>query len=145
MTNKNQERFATFQLKQPSGVAIVSGNVYLFGKGTKAIVGVAAESQVASGTAPAYDSASGYFTLDCEGVFNLSVQAFTLSSPTVPGAINPGDAVYADAGTYDSVTGVTTGSVLSLDSTGTFIGNAMDAISAGVTATIRVILKNAPC
>lgn len=144
MTNKNLERFASLQCKQPSGVAITSGNPYIFGRGTRTIAGVAAESQVATGTAN-YDTNSGYFTMDIEGAFNLPVKASTQSSPSAGAAINPGDAVYADGGTYDPTSGVTYGITLDNDTNGTFFGIALDAVSAGQTTTIRVMLKNAAC
>lgn len=142
MTNKYLERFATIQVTQPSGIAITSGNLYLLGRGTHIIVGVAAESQPSSGTVP-YDSNTGYFTIDCDGAFLLSVHATTLGSVSAGAQIRPGDAVYADGGTYDVTTGITYGSTLSADNTGTFIGIALQGIAAGVTATIPVMLKSA--
>lgn len=148
MTNKNQERFAQFEVKQPSGVAITSGSLYLLGRNQGSrnhiIAGVAATSQPASGTQP-FDTNAGYFTLDCEGVFNLSVIAQTSKSPSAGAAIAPGDEIFADGGTYDVVSGITYGNTLDADANGTFVGIALDAIAAGQTATIRVILKNAPC
>lgn len=141
MTNKYYERFAAFQVKQPSGVAITSGALYIFGRGTHTIVGVAAEAQPSSGTVP-YDSNTGYFTLDPDGAFLLSVHATTLGSVSAGAQINPGDAVYADGGTFDATTGITYGSTLSADTNGTFVGYALQAVTAGTTATIPVMLKS---
>lgn len=141
MTNKSLERFSTIQLALPSGVSIVSGNPYIFGKGTKTIVGVAAESQTAT-SIPVQDSGTGYWTLDIEGAFNLTVSATTQGSPSAGAQINPGDAIYADGGTYDSTTGVTSGVKLDVDTNGTFFGIALDKLAAGTTGTIRVLLKN---
>ena len=140
-TNKAQERITGLQLTQPSGVAINSGDVIIFGSTNgKELVGIANMSQPASGTQP-YDSNSGYFSIDTEGVFNLSVKAQASVSPSAGAAIKPGDPVYAAGGTFDITTGVTYGSTLTRDATGTFIGLALDAIAAGSTATIRVALK----
>lgn len=142
MTNKYYERFATIQVTQPAGIAITSGALYLFGRGTHVMVGVAAEAQPASGTQP-FDSNSGFFVLDCDGAFNLTVHATTLGSPSAGAQIRPGDAVYADGGTYDVTTGITYGSTLSADTTGTFVGIALQGIAAGLTAIIPVMLKSA--
>ena len=143
MTNKAQERYSQLQLLAPASVNINSGDVLIFGKGTKAVVGVAATAQ--NTTLPTYDSNSGYITVDCEGVFNLSVKGTTQSSPSAGAAINRGDAVYADGGAFDATSGITTGSTLDGDSAGTFVGIALDPVAAGVTTKIRVLLKNAPC
>lgn len=142
MTNKYLERFATIQVAQPTAVAITSGALYLFGRGTHVCAGVAAEAQPASGTVP-YDSNTGYFTLDLDGAFLLSVHATTLGSPSAGAQIRPGDSVYADGGTYDITTGITYGSILSADTGGTFVGIALQGIAAGLTATIPVLLKSA--
>jgi hypothetical protein len=83
--------------------------------------------------------------VDFEGVFNLSVIGRTQSSPSAGAALNRGDGVYADGGSYDSTSGITTGSTLDGDSNGTFVGLALDPVAAGATTTIRVLLKNAPC
>jgi hypothetical protein len=140
MTNKVQERLTGLQLKQPSGIAISSGDLIIFSQGTKTLVGVANASQPASGTQP-YDSNSGYFSIDTEGVFNFTVKAQVSSSPSAGAAIKPGDAIFADGGTFDSITGVTYGSTLDKDSNGTFVGLSLDSLSAGSTGTIRVALK----
>lgn len=144
-TNQAFEQFGPrIQLLAPASVAITSGSVLLFGKGTKAIACVAETAQAASGT-PTYDSNSGYITVQTTGAVNVSVKGQTQSSPSAGAAINRGDAVYADGGTYDATSGITYGSTLDGDSNGTFFGIALDPVSAGATTTIRVLLKNAPC
>lgn len=147
MQNKNQERFATFQIGVPqsggANVAIADGSVVIFGTGTKAIVGVAAYGTAT--TPQNYNPSDSYLVIDCEGVFNLSVSAFVSKSPSSGAAITPGQAIYADGGTYDKTTGVTYGSSLDCDTNGTFVGLSMDSLAAGATGVIRVILKNSPC
>ena len=141
MTNKYLERFATLVLQMPSGINIATGVVLLLGRGTHVMAGVSATAQ--NTTNPVYDSNSGYLTVDFEGAFNLSVEAQTQGSPSAGAAIKIGDAVYADGGTYDINTGITYGSKLSADTTGTFVGIALQPIAAGLTAVIPVLLKNA--
>ena len=76
------------------------------------------------------------------GAFFLSVVALDGLSPATPLAINPGDKVYASGGTLDTVTGCLYGFTLDANSsTGRYFGNALDAVPAGQTATIRVRLK----
>lgn len=141
MTNKYLERFATLVLQTPANIAITSGSLLLFGRGTHIMAGVAATAQ-APATNPPYDSATGYVTVDFEGAFNLSVEAQTQGSPSAGAAIRLGDPVYADGGTFDPLTGITYGSKLSADTTGSFVGLALLPIAAGTTATIPVLLKN---
>ena len=140
--NKVRERLTGINLLMPSAAVIASGDLLIFGTGTKTLVGVANEAQNLS-TKPPYDSNSGYLSLDCEGAFNFTVRALVSSSPSAGGAITPGTKIYADGGTYDPVTGITYGSTLSLDSTGTFVGLAEGSLTAGTTGTVAVSLKNA--
>jgi hypothetical protein len=142
MTNKYLERFATLNLQIPANTTIASGAVVLLGRGTHVMGGVAATAQNPT-TNPPYDSNDGYITVDFVGAFNLSVSASTQGSPSAGAQIRIGDAIYADGGTYDVLTGITYGSKLSADTTGTFIGLALAPIAAGLTATIPVLLKNA--
>jgi len=144
-TNQAFESFGPrIQLLAPASTTIASGAVLLFGKGTKAIACVAETAQV-SGSLPTYDSNSGYITVQTTGAVNVSVKGQTQSSPSTGAAINRGDAVYADGGTYDATSGITTGSTLDADSNGTFFGIALDPVAASATTTIRVLLKNAAC
>ena len=139
-TNQNVERFDTFQLLAPAGVNIASGALLIFGRGTHAMACVAQEAQ--NTTNPPYDSNDGYITVKATGAVNLSVHGNVSSSPSAGGAINRGDPVFADGGTFDLTSGITTGSTLDADSNGTFVGIAQDPVAAGATTTIRVILRN---
>lgn len=141
--NQAYEDFSRFQVLAPANVAINSGDFLIFGKGTKAMCGVAQTSQSANNTTgPPYDDNSGFITMQVSGAVNLAVSGFTQKSPSAGAAINRGDAVYADGGTFDQTSGITYGSGIDADSNGTFIGIAMDPVAAGATTTIRVILKN---
>lgn len=140
--NQAYEQFNRFVLQAPSGVAIGSGDVLIFGRGTGTMVGVAETAQAASGT-PVYDDNSGFITMQVSGAVNVAVTATTQKSPSAGAAINRGDKIYADGGTFDLTSGITYGSSLDADTAGTFYGIAMDPIAAGLTATIRVILRNA--
>lgn len=143
--NQAFEQFGPrFQILAPANTTIASGAVLLLGKGSKAIACVAETAQV-SGSLPAYDSNSGYITVQTTGAVNVAVKGQTQSSPSAGAAINRWDPVYADGGTFDATSGVTTGSTLDGDSNGTFVGLAMDPVAASATTTIRVLLKNAPC
>lgn len=143
--NKNLERFATFQVKIPAATTIASGAPLLFGKGSHTMACVACEPQTNVAPIPVYDSGTGYISVDAEGVYNLTVHASTQGSPSAGAAINPGDAIYADGGVYDPLTGLTTGITLDVDTGGTFFGISLDALAAGLTGTLRVILKNSTC
>lgn len=139
-TNKFNERFAAFQVTAPASVTIASGAPLLFGHGTHAVPCVAAEA-VAT-TNPPYDSNSGYMTVDPEGIWNLTVQATAQKSPSAGAAINPGDAVYYDGGTFDITSGISYGGTLDVDTTGTFFGISLDSLAAGLTGTLRILLRN---
>lgn len=142
-TNKVYERLATFQVKVPAATTIASGQPLIFGRGTHVMCCVAVEPQTNVAPIPTYDSGSGYITVDADGVYSLPVSATTQGSPSAGAAIQPGDAIYADGGVYDPTTGLTTGIKLDVDTGGTFFGLSMDALAAGLTANLRVILKNA--
>lgn len=139
-TNKAFERFACFQVLAPAGVNVASGALLLFGHGTHITPGVAQEAQ--NTTNPPYDSNSGYLSFDPDGAYNLVVVAQTQKSPSAGAAVNRGDPIYADGGTFDITSGITYNNTLDADANGTFIGLALDPIPAGQTATIRVLLKN---
>ncbi len=139
-TNKAFERFAAFQALAPAGINIASGTLLVCGHGKYAFGAVAQEAQ--NTTNPPYDSNSGYLTLDPEGAYNLSVIARTQSSPSAGAAINRFDPIFADGGTFDVTSGITYNNTLDADSSGTFIGLALDPLTAGTTGTIRVLLKN---
>jgi hypothetical protein len=75
------------------------------------------------------------------GAFFLTVTAKTSLSPSTNSAVNPGDKIYADGGSLDSTTNVTSGFTLDKNSGGTYFGNALDKLATGTTGTIRVRLK----
>jgi hypothetical protein len=141
--NQVFEDFTRFELLAPSGVAINTGDVLIFGSGTRAMVGIAQTAQSANNaTGPVYDDNSGFITVQVSGAAQLLVTGQTQKSPSAGAAIKRGDAVYADGGTKDPTSGITYGSGLDADANGTFIGIAMDPVAAGATTSIRVILKN---
>ena len=143
--NQCFENFLRFELLMPTAVAINSGDLLIFGKGTKAMVGIAQTSQAASLTSGTpYNDNTGYITIQTSGAANLLVHGNVSSIRLrLESAINRGDPVFADGGIFDPVSGITRGSTLDADANGTFIGIAMDPVPAGAQTTIRVILKNA--
>ncbi len=142
--NQAFEQFGPrIQLLAPAGVNIASGAFLIFGTGTRTLACVAEEA--VNTTLPPYDSNSGYITVQTTGAVNLSVKGQTQSSPSTGAAINRGDKVYADGGTFDVTSGITYGSTLDGDANGTFVGLALDPVVASATTTIRVLLKNATC
>jgi len=66
------------------------------------------------------------------GSFFLSVLGATVISPQTGHTLKPGDKVYADGGTLDSATNVTTGFTLDANTGGTFFGT-IDPSDPGVT------------
>lgn len=143
--NQVYEQYNRFELQAPANTAINSGDVLLFGQGTHVMVGVAQTSQSANNaTGPVYDDNSGFITVQVTGAVSVAVIGQTQKSPSAGAAINRGDPVFADGGTFDKTSGITFGNTLDADTNGTFIGIAMDPVAAGATTTIRVILKNTP-
>jgi predicted RecA/RadA family phage recombinase len=93
-----------------------------------------------------YQSNEGGATFLFGGTFLLSVIA-QHGSPLVSGDIGPGDKIYAEGGTLDPTTNVTTGFTLNADSVnGVFFGNLdpqQPKILSGVTNTAAgVVLPN---
>jgi hypothetical protein len=122
-----------------AGVGPISGDALLFGAGTSPGYGLAGVAQTSY--TPPTGTPTGSVSVDFTGVWNLSVIA-KLSVGGSGVAINPGDKVYAEGGTYDSVTGCRYGFSLTANATnGAYFGNALDAIASGLTAVIRVRLK----
>lgn len=140
-TNKAFESPIKLTLAAPSGVTITSGEPLFFGKGTHQMPGVAIDAQAS--TNPPYDSADGLIGIDFSGGVFVSVKASTLASVSAGAAIAVGDPVFLSGGTFDPATAITYGGTLCADATGDYYGLAMQAIAAGVTATIPVLLKNA--
>jgi hypothetical protein len=75
---------------------------------------------------------------DC---YNLSVSAASTQSPVSGETVLPGDELFA-SGTYDAVTNVTYNLTLDKTRGNVPFGNALDGITSGQTATIRVRLKD---
>jgi len=85
--------------------------------------------------------ADGFISIDFEGAYFLTVTAKSSLSPSTGKAINPGDKVFVDGGTLDTVTGMTYGFTLDANTGGAYFGNALDALASGATGVIRVRLK----
>lgn len=123
------------------GVGPNSGDPLMMGQGTSPGFGLAMVAQTSY--TPPTGTPTGNISVDLTGVWNLSVVA-KLSIGGSGNAINPGDKIYYAGGTYDATTGVWYGGTLNCDATnGIYFGNALDAISSGQTAVIRVRLKKA--
>lgn len=116
-TNKVFERGVALRL--PVGSTILSGQPCIVGN----ILGVAATDYSATDTAA---------SVDREGVYNLTVNAVNDAGNV---AVAAGDAIYY-VGT-DAI-------VLSKKKSGRFFGYAMDAVTSGSNAVIRVILAQQP-
>jgi hypothetical protein len=120
------------------GIGPVTNDPLMFGAATS--VGLSGLAQTSY--MPPTGIPTGSISVAFIGAEFLSVNANNGASPPSGVAINPGDKVYADGGTLDTVTGCLYGFVLDANSSGTrYYGNALDAIPAGQTATIRVRLK----
>jgi hypothetical protein len=120
------------------GVGPISGDFLLFGDDDGALAGVAQNSYTPPTGVPNPEGIGVQFI----GVFFLPVVAVDGLSPANSVAIQPGDRIYASGGTYDATTGCTYGATLDHnEATGMYIGNALDAVVAGQTTTIRVRLK----
>lgn len=137
--NKAAERFSSFTLAMPTGINIASGQPLMLGNKYTA-AGVTIDAQNTSN--PPYDANNGFLGVDFEGAFFLTVVAETLGSVSAGANIRVGDAVYASGGTYDPTTGITYGFTLCADTTGDLFGIALQAVTAGSTAIIPVLLKN---
>lgn len=82
-----------------------------------------------------YQAVSGGATCMTGGSFTLTVEGNTSLSPTTPGALKPGDKVYAFGGTLDATTNVTTAFTLCGDSVyGVLFGFIDPSYAAGVTS-----------
>lgn len=139
MTNKQLQSGNSITMAVPSAAAVASGDALLFGRGTSPAFGLAGVAQNAY--TPPTGSPTGNVGVDFDGVFFLSV----LGKDDIGGsnlAIKPGDKVYATGGTYDVTTGCLYGFTLTGNATGgAYFGNALDAVAAGATTTVRVRLK----
>jgi hypothetical protein len=122
-----------------SGVGPISGDPLVFGRGTSPSFGLAGVAETSY--TPPTGTPTGNISVKFDGAWFLSV----LAKDDIGGssvAIGVGDPLYATGGTYDSVTNCLYGFTLTANATaGVYFGNALDAITAGQTATIRVRLK----
>jgi len=134
--NENLVRAEEITMAAPvaanSGVGPISGDPLLFGK----LAAVAETSYT-----PPTGIPTGNISAKFIGAFLLPVVAMSSLSPVVNAAIGIGDELYADGGATDATTGCTYGFTIDKNSGGTYFGNALDAVGAGQTATIRVRLK----
>lgn len=120
-----------------AGVGPISGEPLMFGQaGAAGLAGVAQNSYT-----PPTGIPTGTVSVDFEGAYFLTVIAKSSISPSTGKAINPGDKIYADGGTLDTVTGCLYGFTLDANSNGLYFGNALDALTSASTGTIRVRLK----
>lgn len=123
-----------------SGVGPNSGDPLIWGLANSPSHGVALVAET-SYTPPGSLTATGKIAVTRIGAHFLSVAAKTSINPGTGSAVNPGDALYADGGTIDTTTGILYGFTINKNSsTGWFYGHAMDAITSGSTATIRVLI-----
>lgn len=129
--NQADPRGEFLQFPVPSTVS--SGDPLLVGD----MAVVAQESY----TPPGGLTPTGYVSVALIGAWFLTVTAKSSLSPSTNSAVKPGDLIYADGGTLDSTTNVTTGFTLDKNTGGTLFGTALDALATGTTGTIRVRLK----
>ena len=122
--NKAIERAVSISFPVPSGVD--TGDPVLVGD----MPGVAETSRSSDGSA----------TISFEGAYWLSVLASDGASPISGVALKPGDKVYADGGSTDSGTNVTTGFVIDVDDSKPLFGYVLDDVASGQTGTVRVRL-----
>lgn len=90
-----------------------------------------------------YQSNSGGTTFLAGGTFALTVVGATVLSPVSGHKINPGDKVYADGGTLDATTNVTTGFTLDANTGGTLWGYLDPnyvAVGSGLTDTAAQVV-----
>jgi hypothetical protein len=122
-----------------SGVGPNSGDPMVLGRGTSPSFGMCGVCETSY--TPPTGTPTGNVTVNFEGVFNLTV----VGKSSIGGgsvAMDIGDLVYADGGTYDPVTGWLYGFTLDANSTsGVKFGNLLDAVASGVTQVSRVRLK----
>ncbi len=144
MTNECNPRGEALTMASPvadnGGIGPIANEAVMFGSvALHKLAAIAATSY----TQPGSLVPTGNVGFKFIGVFFLTVTAKSVLSPGTSTAINPGDAVYADGGTYDATTGMTYGFTLDVNSsTGSFFGYCLDAVTAGVTQIARVLLKH---
>jgi hypothetical protein len=122
------------------GIGPISGEPLMMGNLSRDSGGLALVAET-SYTPPGSLVPTGNISVNLIGVFALSVTAKSVLSPGTNVAIAPGDKVYADGGTYDSVSGITYGFTLDVNTSGYYFGNCLDTVVAGVTQYARIRLK----
>lgn len=114
---------------------LVAGQALLIGGGAHPMAGVALDT--------AANVANSLPTILFGGSFALSVTAKSSLSPSTGATIKPGDDIYADGGTLDSASNMTTGFTLDANTGGVFYGNldpSGPALLSNTTATVTVCL-----
>jgi hypothetical protein len=152
--NQVNERGARLTMPVPlaanAGVGPKSGDPLMFGSPSSPFGGGVSSRMLAGVAQTSYTPPLGMgipnpdgISVHFEGVFLLPLGAVSSQSPGTNLAIGIGDPVYADLnGTYDAATGCYYGFTLTADSAnGHYFGNSLDAVAAGLTATVRVRLK----
>lgn len=109
---------------------VKSGDPVLIGK----LAGVALDD---------YDANLGGTVFRLAGSYLLSVLAATVISPLSGSAAAQGDKIYADGGSTDATTNVTTGFTLDKNSSGVYFGNFDQTtnLTSGTTGSVQVKLK----
>ncbi len=90
-----------------------------------------------------FQSITGGAVFDLNGSFFLSVLGSTSVSPISGHALKPGDKVFADGGTLDSTTNITTGFTLDANTGGTLFGRidpSDPGVGSGLTGAPSVII-----
>jgi len=85
---------------------------------------------------------TGGTTFLLNGSFNLTVLGATVISPQTGHALKVGDKVYADGGTLDSTTNITTGFTLDANTSGVLFGEvdpSYQTIASGVSDTAAIV------
>jgi hypothetical protein len=110
---------------------------------------ITANQPVLIGTLPAVavDTAANVVnntpSFDLAGSFSLTCTAKSSLSPSTNSQIKPGDKLYADGGSLDATSNMTTGFTIDKNTSGTFFGYADPSgagLAAGTTGTLTVIL-----
>ena len=131
-----------------SGIGPIAGEFLGFGDPSNPVGGGANQHMLFGVAGNSYTPPTGVVNPDgvsvaFEGVWYGTVIAESSKSPLVGCAIHPGDPLFADDdGTYDGTTGCYYGFTINCDSAnGHLLGNSLDAVTSGATATVRIRLR----
>ena len=130
MTNQDKTGTPTSRRFEYCPTTVLAGDPVLIGT----LPGVALNS---------YQASTGGAVFLLNGSFFLPVTGATQLSPAVNHALKPGDKVFADGGTLDATTNVTTGFTLDGNTGGTFFGRidpSDPGVGSGVTGTPSVLV-----